>query len=698
MPLTFSTRLRFSALSLAIACALPTVALAQNTSTTSSSNAASSNAAPAKKAKAADETMTVVATGNQRSSFEAPMMVTVIEGNSPESQTAGTAADMLRRVPGITVTGSGRSNGQDLMMRGYDRRGVLTLVDGIRQGTDTGHINGTFLDPALVKRIEVVRGPSALLYGSGALGGVVSYETVDAADLLLPGHDSGFRVYGTAGTGDHSLGMGASAYGKTDNLDGLLSFGTRDVGDLRQGNGFDAPNDETISNVLAKGTWKLDDNQSLSGNLRYYNNSAQEPKNPQTPASSSGNLMTDRSTIQRDAALSYKLKPAGQDWLDAEAKVYYSDVKINAHANGSEDEARKQTTKGAKLENRTRLFADTFASHLLTYGTEAYKQEQTPGGATESFPHAKINFASGWLQDEITLRDLPVTLLAGTRYDNYKGSSDGYADVDADKWSSRGAVSITPTDWLMLFGSYSQAFRAPTMGEMYNDSKHFSIPMGPTTITNYWVPNPNLKPETNETQEYGFGLRFDDLMLADDSLQFKASYFDTKAKDYITTDVTMELGRGSRGPYCISCTTFSTNIDRAKIWGWDATLSYKTPWFGWDLAYNRTRGKNEATGDWLSSINPDTVTSSLDVPLGETGLSAGWVATFAERATRVETGTAEQAGYGVNDFYLSYKGRDRLQGMTTTVVLGNAFDKEYYSPQGVPQDGRNAKLLVSYQW
>lgn len=693
MPLTFSTRLRFSALSLAIACALPPVALAQNTSTTPSSNAA-----PAKKAKAADETMTVVATGNQRSSFEAPMMVTVIEGNSPESQTAGTAADMLRRVPGITVTGSGRSNGQDLMMRGYDRRGVLTLVDGIRQGTDTGHINGTFLDPALVKRIEIVRGPSALLYGSGALGGVVSYETVDAADLLLPGQDSGFRVYGTAGTGDHSLGMGASAYGKTDNLDGLLSFGTRDVGDLRQGNGFDAPNDETISNVLAKGTWKIDDSQSLSGNLRYYNNSAQEPKNPQTPASSSGNLMTDRSTIQRDAALSYKLKPIGQDWLDAEAKVYYSDVKINAHANGSEDEARKQTTKGAKLENRTRLFADTFASHLLTYGTEAYKQEQTPGGATESFPHAKINFASGWLQDEITLRDLPVTLLAGTRYDNYKGSSDGYADVDADKWSSRGAVSITPTDWLMLFGSYSQAFRAPTMGEMYNDSKHFSIPMGPTTITNYWVPNPNLKPETNETQEYGFGLRFDDLMLADDSLQFKASYFDTKAKDYITTDVTMELGRGPRGPYCISCTTFSTNVDRAKIWGWDATLSYKTPWFGWDLAYNRTRGKNEATGDWLSSINPDTVTSSLDVPLGETGLSAGWVATFAERATRVETGTAEQAGYGVNDFYLSYKGRDRLQGMTTTVVLGNAFDKEYYSPQGVPQDGRNAKLLVSYQW
>ncbi|CAI2498149.1 TonB-dependent hemoglobin/transferrin/lactoferrin family receptor [Serratia liquefaciens] len=680
MPLIPYTRLRLSALSLAIACALPTVTYAQTNHTASSSSDVS-----AKTDKASDETLTVAATGNARSSFEAPMMVTVIEGNTPESQTATSAADMLRRVPGITVNGTGRSNGQDVSMRGYGKNGVLTLVDGIRQGTDTGHIGGTFLDPALVKRIEVVRGPSALLYGSGALGGVIAYETVDAADLLLPGHDTGFRVYGTAGSGDHSLGMGASAYGKTDNLDGLLSFGTRDVGDLRQGNGFDAPNDETISNVLAKGTWKIDDAQSLSGDLRYYNNSAREPKNPQDPDYSSSNPMTNRSTIQRDAALSYKVKPLDQAWLDADVKVYTSEVKINAHNAASTDEFRKQTTNGAKLENRTRLFADSFASHLLTYGSESYQQKQHPGGATTSFPQAKINFASGWMQDEITLRDIPVTLLAGTRYDNYKGSSQGHDDVDADKWSSRGALTYSPTDWLMLFGSYSQAFRAPTMGEMYNDSRHFP--------GNYWVPNPNLRPETTSTAEYGFGLRFDDLLMAGDNLQFKASYFDTDAKDYISLYVTRTQ-------------TTSQNISRAKIWGWDTSLSYQTQWFNWDLAYNSTRGKDKSrsgelngnSGEWLSDINPDTVTSSLDVPLGETGLSTGWVATFAERSTHVATGTPEQGGYGVNDFYLSYKGRDRLQGVTTTVVLGNAFDKEYYSPQGIPQDGRNAKLLVSYQW
>ncbi|MNG75526.1 Hemin receptor precursor [compost metagenome] len=679
MPAIFASRLRLSALSLAIACALPTVVFAQTDTSVSAATKAQE--------KNKDETMTVVATGNQRSSFEAPMMVTVIDGNSPQSQTATTAGDMLRHVPGVTVNGTGRSNGQDVSMRGYGKNGVLTLVDGIRQGTDTGHIGATFIDPGLVKRIEIVRGPAALLYGSGALGGVIAYETVDAADLLLPGHSTGYRVFGTAASGDHSLGMGASAYGKTDDLDGLISFGTRDVGDIRQSNGFDATNSETISNVLAKGTWNIDNNQSLSGDLRYYNNSAQQPKNPQTPAASTSNPMTDRSTIQRDAALSYKLNPQGQDWVNAVAKVYTSEVKINARNEGKTDEFRKQTTNGGKLENRTNLFTDSFAAHLLTYGSEAYEQKQRPGGATTSFPDAKINFASGWLQDEITLRDLPISILAGTRYDNYQGKSQGHDDVNADKWSSRGAITVSPTDWLMLFGSYAQAFRAPTMGEMYNDSMHFP--------GNYWVPNPNLRPETSGTTEFGLGLRFDNLVLADDNLQFKASYFDTDARNYINLYVDI---RGRK--------TYSQNISRAKIWGWDASMSYQTHWFDWDLAYNRTRAKDRSSqgelngnsGQWLSTTMPDTVTSTLDIPIATTGLSAGWVATLAQSTNHVSEGSSKQAGYGVNDFYLSYKGRENLQGVTTTVVLGNAFDKEYYSPQGIPQDGRNAKLLVSYQW
>lgn len=633
----------------------------------------------------AADTMTVTATGNARSAFEAPMMVSVIDTTEPENQTASSAADLLRTVPGITLDGTGRTNGQDVNMRGYDRRGVLILVDGVRQGTDTGHLNSTFLDPALIKRIEVVRGPSALLYGSGALGGVISYDTVDAKDLLRDGQNSGFRVFGSGATGDHSIGMGASAFGRTDTLDGIVSWSSRDRGDLRQGDGSTAPNDESINNMLAKGSWKIDDAQTLGGSFRYYNNKAQEPKNPQTiEASTSSNPMVDRSTIQRDAQLTYKFAPQGNDWLNADARIYWSEARINAQNIDNTGEFRKQTTKGGKVENRSRLFSDSFASHLLTWGGEYYRQEQEPGGVTTGFPEAKIDFSSGWIQDEITLRDLPVTLLGGTRYDNYRGSSDGYDDVDADKWSSRAGMTVNPTDWLMLFGSYAQAFRAPTMGEMYNDSKHFSIG---SFYTNYWVPNPNLRPETNETQEYGFGLRFDDLMLANDSLEFKASYFDTKAKDYISTAVDFA-----------AATTMSYNVPNAKIWGWDVMTKYSADLFSLDVAYNRTRGKDTDTGEYISSINPDTVTSKLNIPVAHSGFSVGWIGTFADRSTHVSSSYRKQPGYAVNDFYVSYEGQQQLKGVTTTLVLGNAFDKEYWSPQGIPQDGRNGKIFVSYQW
>lgn len=635
-------------------------------------------------ASAKDDQMTVVATGNQRSTFEAPMMVTVIDGDTPEGQTASSAADMLRKVPGITVSGSGRTNGQDINMRGYDRRGVLMLVDGVRQGTDTGHLNSTFIDPALIKRIEVVRGPSALLYGSGALGGVISYETADASDLLYEGQNSGYRVFGTGATGDHSVGMGASAFGRTDNLDGLVSWSSRDRGDIRQSDGETAPNDESISNFLTKGTWYIDPAQSLGGSLRYYNNAAREPKNPQTTTADPSNPMVDRSTIQRDAQVKYHIGPEQSDWLNADATAYWSEARINAQGQTDGSEFRKQTTTGGKLENRSRLFTDSFAAHLLTYGGEYYRQDQKPGGNATGFPQANIDFSSGWLQDEITLRDLPVSILAGTRYDDYSGSSDGYQDVNADEWSSRGALSITPTDWLMLFGSYAQAFRAPTMGEMYNDAKHFSIG---SRYTNYWVPNPSLRPETNETQEYGFGLRFDDLMLADDGIEFKASYFDTKAEDYIST--TVDFARA---------TTMSYNVPNAKIWGWDMTAKYTSAWFSLDLAYNRTRGKDTDTGEWISSLNPDTVTSILDVPVAQSGFSVGWVGTFAESSTHISSSYSPQPGYGVNDFYISYTGQQQLRGLTTSLVLGNAFDKEYWSPQGLPQDGRNGKIFVSYQW
>ncbi|WP_076706704.1 TonB-dependent hemoglobin/transferrin/lactoferrin family receptor [Yersinia enterocolitica] len=640
-------------------------------------------------AKSHSDTLKVIGSRSAIDSFKHPGVVTVIDASMPQKQTATTAGEMLQNVPGVTVTGAGRTNGQNVNIRGYDQYGVLILIDGIRQGIKGAHFNGTFLDPALIKKVSVIRSPSTSLLGSGALGGAIAYQTVDAADLLAKDQNFGFRVSGFGATGYHSTGAGMSVFGRTENLDGIIAFSKRKVGNIYHGNGSEAPNDEAINNLMLKTTAYLSDSQSLTTALRYYNNRALEPRmaNQSAPNSKMNiNPMINRSTIQRDAELTYHLQPQQLDWLDATAQLYYSEINVSDDVRREGYGGRKQATRGIKLENRSQLFTHSPAAHLLTYGVESYQQQQIPKGVIRSFPPAEINFSSGWLQDELTLRNLPVTLLAGTRFDRYKNRRENFADREVKNWSSRGAVTVNPTDWLMLFGAYSQAFRTPTLAELYNNSNHFMF--------NYWKPNPNLKPESNVTREAGFGLQFDGLLADSDSMKLKASYFHIDAKDRIVSEVDF-------------WTSKYINIPRSKSWGWDASLDYQNNWFDWGLAYNRTRGINLDTRQFISSINPDTVTSRLNIPIANSGLSTGWIVTMAENTKFMKDNDAQnssrkpnkpQAGYAVHDFYLSYRGQGRFKSVTTTAVLGNAFNKAYYSPQAIPQDGRNAKLLISYQW
>ncbi|MDR5020256.1 TonB-dependent hemoglobin/transferrin/lactoferrin family receptor [Yersinia rochesterensis] len=654
------------------------------------------NASPSSKHH--NDTLKVTGTRTIADNFKHPGVVTVIDASLPQQQTATTATDMLKNVPGVSITGVGRTNGQNVNIRGYDQYGVLVLIDGIRQGIKGTHFNGTFLDPALIKKVSVIRSPSTSLFGSGAMGGVIAYQTVDAADLLAESEKLGMRISHNSASASHSQGLTMSAFGRTEHFDGIIALSKRMTGNIRQSNGDEAPNDEAIDSLMLKSTISLSDNQSLSTALRYYNNRALEPRMAnQSGANLKHNIspMMARSTIQRDAELTYRLQPQHLNWLDATTQVYTSEINVNDDVRGEGYGSRKQITHGVKLENRSSLFTHSPAAHLLTYGVETYHQQQIPNGVTRSFPPAEIKFSSGWLQNEVTLRDLPVTLLVGTRFDRYKNSREGFADREAKNQSTRGAVTVNPTDWLMLFGAYSQAFRTPTLAELYNNSIHF--PMG--IFVNRWQPNPNLKPESNVTREAGLGLHFDNLLADNDTVKLKASYFHIDAKDRITSEV-------HATPFIKNYSGY-INIPRSKIWGWDASLDYQNIWFDWNLTYNRTRGINLDTRQFIHSINPDTVTSRLNIPMANSGFSTGWIVTMAGNTKFMKNNDAQtssrkpykpQAGYAVHDFYLSYRGQGAFNGITTTAVLANAFNKEYYSPQETPQDGRNAKLLISYQW
>src|SRR4051812_16968861 len=107
--------------------------------------------------------------------------ISVITAEEVEKASARDVGDLLRRVPGVTLTQSGGPGRvQTVRIRGGDVRHTLVLIDGIRVNdpTSTGReFDFSNLVLADVERIEVLRGPQSALYGSEALGGVINIIT-----------------------------------------------------------------------------------------------------------------------------------------------------------------------------------------------------------------------------------------------------------------------------------------------------------------------------------------------------------------------------------------------------------------------------------------------------------------------------------------------------------------------------------------
>ena len=86
--------------------------------------------------------------------------------------------------------------GRPLIYAAMTKAGYLFLLTAFANSVTWQKAVALIWDPALVKRIEVVRGPNSSLYGSGGLGGVVDFRTADAADFLPPGKSKRFKSVG----------------------------------------------------------------------------------------------------------------------------------------------------------------------------------------------------------------------------------------------------------------------------------------------------------------------------------------------------------------------------------------------------------------------------------------------------------------------------------------------------------------------
>ena len=149
--------------------------------------------------------------------------VAVVARRDLDARQPDSVVESLKYESNVEVTGGSRPGAQAPVIRGLSGNRILQVVDGVRQNTNSGHRGTYFVDPELVKQVEVVKGPSSSLWGSGALGGVVAMQTLNAQDLLRDGQSVGGYLRQGYHTGDDKTLTSGAVYGQQGNHDWLLN-------------------------------------------------------------------------------------------------------------------------------------------------------------------------------------------------------------------------------------------------------------------------------------------------------------------------------------------------------------------------------------------------------------------------------------------------------------------------------------------
>ena len=158
------------------------------------------------------DTITVAASKTEERAIDALAPVSVVTLEQIQGLQPNRLSGILYQIPGVSVHERGDDPSTVINIRGLQDFGrVAVVVDGARQMYQrTGqNANGSFfLYPELVGSVVVVRGPTANIYGSGAIGGVVSFRTKEIHDVVRPGERGGVDMTGSGGT-NSARGLGS---------------------------------------------------------------------------------------------------------------------------------------------------------------------------------------------------------------------------------------------------------------------------------------------------------------------------------------------------------------------------------------------------------------------------------------------------------------------------------------------------------
>ncbi|ULL07689.1 TonB-dependent siderophore receptor [Pseudomonas putida] len=648
---------------------------------------------------------------------------------------ANDLSDIIRREPGVNLTGNSasgaRGNNRQIDLRGMGPENTLILIDGkpssarnaVRYGwngdRDTrGETN--WVPAEAVERIEILRGPAAARYGSGAMGGVVNIITKRPSDELkgsvslytqLP-EDS---AEGASRRANFNLGGGL-----TDNLGvrlygGLAKTDADDL-DINAGHatsalvaGREGVRNKDINGLLS---WKLNDEHRLeasAGYSRQGNIFAGDTMN----SNGGGDVDFVSSLYGRETNVmqrsTYDLTHLGDfTWGTSKTTLAYEYVRnwrLNEGLAGrtegapSDEGGAMSRLRNTRLSSEVNLpFAMGSTEHVLTLGGEylyetlndqgslrPQSSDPTHNDGLVGFDRSSSKMTARsyalFVEDNIIVGD--TTLTPGLRFDHHESFGDNF--------SPSLNLSHKLTEALSVKGGIARAYKVPNLYQsnpnylLYSRGNGCSVQQANNGGC-YLQGNADLKPEISVNKEIG-------LLYDRGTWRTSATYFrnDYKNKIIGDTDVLYTMGTGSR-------VTQWDNAGKARVEGVEGNVFIElAPPLDWNtnLTWMLDNDDRE-TGEPLSVIPEYTVNTSLDWRATEqlsfqvagTYFGKQKSPTYNYRTQQDYDKAAQQdvEAYGLVDVSAGYKFNANYD---VRVGVNNVFDKQILRGGNASSSGAN---------
>lgn len=486
--------------------------------------------------------ITVTATRSEIMAKQAPGSVSVITRQEIAQKGGENVLETLRGTPGVSLQGIGSGGRKAISLRGMESKHTLLLLDGKRLPASNDVIGPNtdyqydWIPVEQIERIEVVRGPLSVLYGSDALGGVVNIIT-RKPDKAWSGNAklTSRSASGDAGGDGHDAELNLSG-GVRDNLQ--LSIGGQQSRRSAVASQLD-PRQSAIEGKEKQQVSLSADWQPATGhNIKLEHIAGQEERWYNTVTRTNAPYQSSYDIDRQQTSLGWK-GPLGK--TTSSLRAYQSSVDISNHATAPGTATDPQTLQDTVVEGNTRFAIGD--KHFITTGlehrSERLENPKLAGGKDD------ISLKSAYVQDEIEVSNR-THVTVGVRQDEHA--------TFGGETSPRVSIVRDVSDNLTLKASYGHGFRAPTIKQV---STGYAFQSGKIIIKS----NPELKPETNDALELGANYTHGKLNL-------NAAVFDNKVKNLIDTRLNKTLAGGVQE-------WLYANTDEARLRGAEVSAELK---------------------------------------------------------------------------------------------------------------------------